>query len=121
MKGRKPGQSPCNRDRHGYAIRQAILEHASDTIEVEAGNRYRHNRQLDRAGLIEESGRRPAADLDDEQRRYFRMTPLGKRVLAAELLRLYPRSFREEYGADLLDFYRDRWGAAMQERARVPQ
>jgi putative ABC transport system permease protein len=36
------------------------------------------------------------------------------------LLRLYPRSFREEYGADLLDFYRDRFRAAVQERARIP-
>src|SRR5688572_7636923 len=75
-------------DRHGYGIRQAILEHTSNAIEVEAGNLYRHVRRLDKAGLIEESGRRPAADSDDERRRYFRMTPLGRRVLAAEMLRL---------------------------------
>ena len=75
-------------DRHGYAIRQAILEHTADAIEVEAGNLYRHIRRLDQSGLIEESGRRPAAGLDDERRRYFRMTPLGRRVLAAEMLRL---------------------------------
>ena len=75
-------------DRHGYAIRQAILEHTSNAIEVEAGNLYRHIRRLDQSGLIEESGRRPAADVDDERRRYFRMTPMGRRVWAAELLRL---------------------------------
>jgi DNA-binding MarR family transcriptional regulator len=39
-------------------------------------------------GLIEESERRPAPDLDDERRRYYRITPLGRRVAAAEIARL---------------------------------
>src|SRR5262245_14400085 len=74
-------------ERHGYAIRQAILEHTQGSIELEAGNLYRHIRRLDADALIEESGRRPVRD-DDERRRYFRLTALGRRVLAAELLRL---------------------------------
>jgi DNA-binding PadR family transcriptional regulator len=73
---------------HGYAIRQAIVEHTRGSIEVEAGNLYRHIRRLDAGLLIEESGRRPARDQDDERRRYYRLTPLGRRVLAAELARL---------------------------------
>jgi DNA-binding PadR family transcriptional regulator len=75
-------------DRHGYGIRQDILEHTHGTIELEAGNLYRTIRRLEQAGLLDESGRRPAADSDDERRRYYRLTPLGKRVLSAELVRL---------------------------------
>lgn len=73
---------------HGYAIRQAILEHTASRIEVEAGNLYRHIRRLAQQELITESMRRPAADRDDERRRYYRLTPVGRRVLAAELTRL---------------------------------
>ena len=75
-------------DRHGYGIRQDILEHTHGTIELEAGNLYRTIRRLEQEGLLDESGRRPAADSDDERRRYYRLTPLGRRVLSAELVRL---------------------------------
>ena len=75
-------------DRHGYGIRQDILEHSRGSVALEAGNLYRSIRRLEGDGLIEESGRRPAADADDERRRYYRLTALGRRVLAAEMLRL---------------------------------
>lgn len=75
-------------DRHGYGIRQDIIDHTSGSIALEAGNLYRTIRRLEADGLIDESGRRPAADSDDERRRYYRLTPFGKRVLAAELERL---------------------------------
>lgn len=75
-------------DRHGYGIRQDILEHTGGGIELEAGNLYRTIRRLEQEGLLDESGRRPAADSDDERRRYYRLTPLGRRVLSTELLRL---------------------------------
>lgn len=75
-------------DRHGYGIRQDILEHTHGAIELEAGNLYRTIRRLEQAGLLDESGRRPAADSDDERRRYYRLTPLGRRVVSAELARL---------------------------------
>jgi DNA-binding MarR family transcriptional regulator len=39
-------------------------------------------------GWVVESGRRPAADLDDERRRYYRLTPLGRRIASAEAERL---------------------------------
>ena len=76
-----------DRPLHGYAIRQAILEHTGGSIEVEAGNLYRHVRRLHSELLIDIVSQRPAED-DDERRRYFRLTALGKRVLAAELERL---------------------------------
>jgi DNA-binding PadR family transcriptional regulator len=75
-------------DRHGYGIRQDIIDHTRGAIALEAGNLYRTIRRLEADGLIDESGRRPAADSDDERRRYYRLTPFGKRVLAAELERL---------------------------------
>jgi DNA-binding PadR family transcriptional regulator len=75
-------------DRHGYGIRQDILEHTNGAIELEAGNLYRTIRRLEQDGLLDESGRRPAGDSDDERRRYYRLTPLGRRVLSAELTRL---------------------------------
>jgi len=77
-------------ERHGYGIRQDILSHTEGAVELEAGNLYRHVRRLEDGGLVEESVRRPAAEpsSDDERRRYYRLTPLGRRVLAAELRRL---------------------------------
>jgi DNA-binding PadR family transcriptional regulator len=74
-------------DRHGYGIRQDILDHTGGQIELEAGNLYRTIRRLEQDGLVDESAR-PAADSDDERRRYYRLTPLGRKVLAAELERL---------------------------------
>jgi DNA-binding PadR family transcriptional regulator len=75
-------------DRHGYGIRQDIIDHTGGSIALEAGNLYRTIRRLEADGLIDESARRPAADADDERRRYYRLTPFGRRVLAAELERL---------------------------------
>jgi len=74
--------------RHGYGIRQDIIEHTEGAIALEAGNLYRTIRRLEGDGLIDESIRRPAAGHDDERRRYYRLTPFGRRVLAAELERL---------------------------------
>ena len=57
-------------------------------LALEAGNLYRTIRRLEHDGLVDESGRRPASDSDDERRRYYRLTPFGRKVLAAELERL---------------------------------
>ncbi len=76
-------------DRHGYGIRQDILDHTGGAIALEAGNLYRTIRRLEADGLVDESVHRvTSAENDDERRRYYRMTPLGKRVLGAELERL---------------------------------
>ena len=76
------------KERHGYGIMQDVVEHTGGRIELEAGSLYRTTRWLRAEGLLEESARRPAADLDDERRRYYRLTPLGRRVVAAEATRL---------------------------------
>ena len=73
---------------HGYAIRKAILDHTGGSIEVEAGNLYRHIRRLHAETLIAIAPKRTRNDEEDERRRYFRLTPLGRLVLSAELERL---------------------------------
>jgi DNA-binding PadR family transcriptional regulator len=73
-------------ERHGYGLRQDIVAHTKGRIALEAGNLYRHIRNLQNEGLVEET--EPRAVSDDERRIYYRLLPFGRRVLAAELLRL---------------------------------
>jgi DNA-binding PadR family transcriptional regulator len=75
-------------ERHGYAITQDIAGRTSARMRIEPGNLYRSLRSMIADGLIEESERRPAPDVDDERRRYYRITPLGRRAVAAEVARL---------------------------------
>ena len=75
-------------ERHGYGITQDIANRTSARMRIEPGNLYRSLKAMLDAGLIEESERRPAPDLDDERRRYYRITPLGRRVAVAETARL---------------------------------
>ncbi|HJQ18995.1 MAG TPA: PadR family transcriptional regulator [Gemmatimonadaceae bacterium] len=75
-------------ERHGYGIRQDVLAHTNGGTDLEAGSLYRTIRRLQHEKLLEESARRPAADTDDERRRYYRLTPFGRRVVAAEAARL---------------------------------
>jgi DNA-binding PadR family transcriptional regulator len=75
-------------ERHGYAVTQDIAGRTAARMRIEPGNLYRGLKAMLDAGLIEESERRPAPDLDDERRRYYRITPLGRRVASAETARL---------------------------------
>jgi len=75
-------------ERHGYGITQDIAGRTSAKMRLEPGNLYRSLRTMLDDGLIEESERRPAPDLDDERRRYYRIPPLGRHVAAAEIARL---------------------------------
>ena len=75
-------------ERHGYGIMRDIAERTGGSVRLEAGGLYRSIRRLLADGLITESARRPAADLDDERRRYYGLSALGRRVVAAEALRL---------------------------------
>jgi DNA-binding PadR family transcriptional regulator len=75
-------------ERHGYGITQDIASRTSARMRIEPGNLYRSLRTMLDDGLIDESEKRPAPDLDDERRRYYRITPLGRRVAAAETARL---------------------------------
>lgn len=75
-------------ERHGYGLVQAIAESSGQVIKLEPGNLYRVIKRLLVSRLVAESDRRPAPDLADERRRYYRLTPLGSRVLTLELARL---------------------------------
>jgi DNA-binding PadR family transcriptional regulator len=75
-------------DRHGYGIRQDILDHTDGAIALEAGNLYRTIRRLEAEGWVDQAERRQTGDANEERRRYYRLTPFGRRVLAAELERL---------------------------------
>jgi DNA-binding PadR family transcriptional regulator len=75
-------------ERHGYAIVQDIAERSSARIRLEPGNLYRSLKFMLDEGLIEESDRRPIASKDDERRRYYKMTRLGRQVALAEAARL---------------------------------
>ena len=80
--------SLAERERHGYALVQDIAERTDGLVALEPGNLYRVIKRLLTDGLVAETDRRAVAELDDERRRYYRITPLGGRVLAAEIARL---------------------------------
>jgi DNA-binding PadR family transcriptional regulator len=75
-------------ERHGYAIMREASERSGGTVVIQAGALYRMLRRLLDDGLVVESQRRPAADADDERRRYYRVTALGRRAMAAEAERM---------------------------------
>ena len=75
-------------ERHGYGIMRDIASRTDGAVELEAGNLYRSIRRLLGDGLVTESARRPLPDRDDERRRYYALSGLGRRVLAAEALRM---------------------------------
>lgn len=73
---------------HGYGIKKAVAKRTSGAIDLEPGTLYRLMARLLKQGLIDESERRPSPESDDERRRYYRITPLGRQVLAAEAARM---------------------------------
>ena len=75
-------------DRHGYAIIQDVALRTGGEITLSAGTLYRSIQRMLEQGLITETRERPAAELDDERRRYYRLTDLGTAVAKAETARL---------------------------------
>ena len=73
---------------HGYAIMQKVGERTAGRVTLLPGTMYRAFNRLQEQRLIEESGERPDAALDDQRRRYYRLTDLGREVAAAEARRL---------------------------------
>ena len=73
-------------ERHGYALMQELRSDGLGAA-LGPGSLYRNIQQLVTARLITESSG-ASSDVDDERRRYYRLTPLGRRALAAEANRL---------------------------------
>ena len=75
-------------ERHGYGIMQEVARITNGATRLGPGGVYTTIRRLLDGGLIEESDQRPDEDLDDQRRRYYRLTGLGRSVVAAEVARL---------------------------------
>ena len=80
--------SLSGQEQHGYGIMNDVLESTSGQIRLWPATLYGTLKRLIDEGLIEESDERPAPELDDARRRYYRLTPAGKKVLDAETERL---------------------------------
>jgi len=77
-----------DREQHGYAIMQEVLARTDRRVRLWPATLYGTIRRLLDADLIEESEERPDPAFDDLRRHYYRLTPFGRRVLAAESARL---------------------------------
>jgi DNA-binding PadR family transcriptional regulator len=78
----------ADEDRHGYAIMQEVERMTGGAVRMGPGTLYGTIKRMIASGLIEEADERPDPALDDERRRYYRSTALGRDVLAAETERM---------------------------------
>lgn len=78
----------ASEDRHGYAIIQDVELRTGGALRLSAGTLYRSIQRMLEQGLLVETNERPAPELDDERRRYYRITAFGTSVARAEARRL---------------------------------
>ena len=75
-------------EKHGYAIMLAVESLTEGDVRMGPGTLYGAIKRLIEQGWIAESGERPDPDMDDERRRYYRLTGQGQKVAARETTRL---------------------------------
>lgn len=75
-------------EKHGYAVIKDVARRTDGKVRLRAGTLYTVIRRFVDDGLIQESAERPDPALDDERRRYYRATGLGRAVLEAETQRM---------------------------------
>ena len=75
-------------DKHGYAIMREVKALTDGAVAMGPGTLYGAIKRMTRAGLVEETEERPAPELDDERRRYYRLTARDSRALDAEVARM---------------------------------
>ncbi len=75
-------------EKHGYAVMSEVEQMTDGEVSMGPGTLYGAIKRMLNADLIEESDDRPDPELDDERRRYYRVSGFGARVLTAELARL---------------------------------
>jgi DNA-binding PadR family transcriptional regulator len=80
--------SLADQERHGYGIMKETAARTDGKVRLGPGILYGNIRRLIEDGLIETSQERPDPELDDERRRYYRLTQFGRRVVVAETRRL---------------------------------
>ena len=78
----------ADRERHGYDIMREVDERTEGKVRLGPGTLYGSIKRLLSDGLVQELDERPAPELDDERRRYYRLTDFGFRVATAEAERL---------------------------------
>jgi DNA-binding PadR family transcriptional regulator len=75
-------------EKHGYAVLKEVARRTDNKVRLSAGTLYGNLARLENGGLIAESGRRPEVVLDDERRRYYRLTEFGREVAVADATRM---------------------------------
>jgi DNA-binding PadR family transcriptional regulator len=75
-------------EKHGYAILKEVAQRTDGKVKLSAGTLYGIIKRLHESGMILEIASRAEADFEDERRRYYRLTELGRQVAAAEAARL---------------------------------
>jgi DNA-binding PadR family transcriptional regulator len=75
-------------DKHGYAIIKEVRKRTAGEVELGASSLYSVLKRLLADGMVSETAERPDPALDDERRRYYRLTRFGRSVAIAELRRL---------------------------------
>lgn len=75
-------------ERHGYGIMREVARRSGGVVRLGPGTLYGSIKRMLAAGLIEESEARPDPGLNDERRRYYRISALGRRAAAAEARRM---------------------------------
>ncbi len=75
-------------ERHGYALKREISRRSDGKLKLGPGMLYGSINKMLELGLIEESDDRPDPHLDDERRRYYRITNYGRKVAQAEAARM---------------------------------
>jgi DNA-binding PadR family transcriptional regulator len=78
----------ADEERHGYGIMLDVARQTNQTLQLGPGTLYGCLKRMLTARLVAESDERPDPALDDQRRRYYRMTDLGQRVVRAESRRL---------------------------------
>lgn len=78
----------ADEERHGYGIMQEVKQRTEGKVRLGAGTLYGAIKRLLEKGIIVETDERPDPELNDERRRYYRLTDFGQRVLRAEVSRL---------------------------------
>jgi DNA-binding PadR family transcriptional regulator len=74
-------------DKHGYQLMKQVQLDSQSQVRMGTGTLYGSLKRMLAAGLIEEAGERPDPALDDERRRYYRLTDRGRQALHAEVQR----------------------------------
>ncbi len=78
----------ADEERHGYGIMQDVARQTNDALQMGPGTLYGCLKRMLAAGLVEEADERPDPEMDDERRRYYRMTMQGRKTVRGEAQRI---------------------------------